>query len=67
MRRIIRKAKVIWKELDDFRTFRPKAGIMEYLEHLFAWKGDRIRDYNILYPYIIIVYYLRTRLKRKAL
>lgn len=59
MRDVVRKARTIWKELDDFSSFRPEAGIMDYIEHLFACKGDSIWDYNVLYPYIIIAFYLR--------
>lgn len=59
MREVVRKARSIWKELDNFSTFRPEASIIKYLEHLFACKGDSIWEYSVLYPYIIIAFYLR--------
>lgn len=65
MKNAIIRVRTIWKELDDFRVLRPYASFMDFFDHLIARKGDSILDYNLLYPYIIIVFYLKANLEKR--
>lgn len=60
-----RKTSDIWNELDSFYDVNPNSGVMGFMDHLTAVKGEKIRNYNVLYPYVMIAYYFRKHRKER--
>ena len=63
--KIKRKVLNIWNELDNFHNLNPSSGMTGFMDHMIAVKGERLRNYNVLYPYVMIVYYFRKYRKER--